>query len=86
MKVIPQYKVIGPYKWQDYTRYKKLMLRDKIEVTVKRKDPFSLKIQICVISQSIHFQTLWLWSILPAMLYETYTYIIIYNFILLCQI
>ena len=32
-----------------YIIYKKLILRDKIEVTVKWKDAFSLKIKVCVI-------------------------------------
>ena len=34
------------------------MLRDKIEVTVKWKDAFSLKIKNCVIGYSKRFQTL----------------------------
>ena len=39
MIVIPQYKVIGPYNYN----IEKLMLRDKIEVTVKWRDAFCLK-------------------------------------------
>ena len=45
MKVIPQYKVIGPYNYDRIIDViNKLMLRDKIEVTGKREDAFSLKI------------------------------------------
>ena len=49
MKVIPQYKVIGPYNYDSIIQViKKVMLRDMIEVTVKRKVAFSLRIKICV--------------------------------------
>ena len=51
MNVTPQYKVISS---DNYDRIKhvlkKKILRDKIEVTVKLKDAFSLKITNCVIS------------------------------------
>ena len=52
MKVIPQYEAIGPYNYYSvlHNIKNKRMLRDKIEVTVKRKDAFSLKMKICVIS------------------------------------
>ena len=43
MKVIPQYKVIGRCNYDRIMHViKRLMLRAKIEVTVKRKDAFSL--------------------------------------------
>ena len=68
MKVIPQYKVIGLY---DYDRIihvikKKIMLRDKIEVTVKWKDAFSLK-KLCnwLIKYKSFPNTLNILSILP---------------------
>ena len=49
MKAIPQYKVIGPYNYDRITHnIGKLMLRDKIGVTVKCKDVLSLKIIIYV--------------------------------------
>ena len=48
-----------------YIIKKKIMMRDKIKVTVKWNDAFSSKIKICVIGQSKHFQTLWIWSIMP---------------------
>ena len=48
MKFIPQYKVISPYNYD----------RDKIEVTVKWRDAFSLKIKLCVIGYCKRFQTL----------------------------
>ena len=54
MKVIPQYKVIGPCNYDRIIHViKKLMVREKIEVTVKRKHADSLNINICVISKII---------------------------------
>ena len=59
MKVIPQYKVIGQYNYDRIIHaIKKLMLRDKIEVTVKRKDAFSLKIKICLISSTLYRESI----------------------------
>ena len=41
MKVIPQYKVIDLYNYDWITHVtEKIMPRDKLEVTVKRKDAF----------------------------------------------
>ena len=49
MKVIPQYQVIGPYNYDRIIRIiKKIMIGEKIEVIVKRKDAYSFKIKICV--------------------------------------
>ena len=51
MKVIPQCKVIGPYNYDRFLHViKKLMPRDKIDVTVKRKDAYSKKNKMSVIS------------------------------------
>ena len=50
MKIIPQCKVLGPYNYDSIIHnIEKIMLRDKIVVTVKWKDEFSLKIKNCVI-------------------------------------
>ena len=54
------------------------MLSDKIEVTVKRKDAYSLKIKICVISEVVvskHYNHEASCQ-LPALLFETYTFIL----------
>ena len=59
MTVILQYKSVGPYNYDIIIlNIEKIMLIDKIEVTVKWKDAFSLKIKICVIGKSKCFQTL----------------------------
>ena len=48
MKIIPQYKVIGPYNYDRIIQNIENNKRDKIEVTVKWKDAFSLKkINLC---------------------------------------
>ena len=50
MKVIPQYKVIGPYNCDRVIRVaKKIMIREKIEVAVKHKDSSGLKVKSCII-------------------------------------
>ena len=67
MKVIPQYKVIGPYN------YDRIM--HNIETNYARRQDVGqtngkmhliLKIKICVIRLCKHFQPPWKWSILPA--------------------
>ena len=58
MKVNPQYKVIGHYNYDRIIHNVEQIQRDKIEVTVKLKDTFRLKIKICVIGYSERFQTL----------------------------
>ena len=48
MKVIQQYRVIGPYIYDRVMPLRKMTAKRK--VTVKQKDAFSLKIKICIFS------------------------------------
>ena len=57
MNVIPQFKVIGPYNYHRIIhKIEKSNAKRLVEVTVKWRDAFNLKLY--VIGQSKHFQTL----------------------------